>query len=77
MNAALIPRQPKIYSIACVNHLVEDFQSRSGLELLVTVHWALGCEGTAQHDGVTRQIQHWNMRKREFTANKLAIAGND
>ncbi|WP_175425491.1 hypothetical protein [Trinickia violacea] len=50
MNALLAPPQPKIDHIAYVNRLVEDFESRCSLELQVTVHWALSCEGTAQHD---------------------------
>lgn len=57
-----------------VTRLVEGFESPDGLELLATVHWVMNREGATQHDGVTRHVYDWNMRKRQFTSRQLAIA---
>lgn len=54
--------------------LVEGFETPYGLELLATVHWVVTQEGAKAPDQIAGAVHGWNTRKRQFTADQIALA---
>lgn len=54
--------------------LVEGFETPYGLELLATVHWVVTQEGAKAPAQIAGAVHGWNTRKRQFTADQIALA---
>jgi O-acetyl-ADP-ribose deacetylase (regulator of RNase III) len=56
-----------------VGELVEGFETPFGMELLASVHW-VAMNGARDPEQAVRAVHGWNDRKRQFTANQVALA---
>lgn len=57
-----------------VSELVEGFETPFGLELLSTVHWVAGKEGSENLEDVIAGVYAWNARKQQFTRRQIELA---
>lgn len=57
-----------------VRELIAGFEEPSGLELLSTVHWVVGCEHVRNIEEITAKTHAWHRRKRRFASRQIGIA---
>ena len=71
----LADKQDTLSRFARVNQLIEGFETPSGLELLVTVHWVATREDATDPNDIVNKVHAWNKNKEErFTPRQIKIA---
>lgn len=73
-EAFLADKRDTVSRFDRVGHLVEGFETPSGLELLATVHWVARRENATNAEDAVAKVYAWNDRKKCFSPRQIGIA---